>query len=254
MIQTLEIKLVVPDGVRLPQSACSLLHGVLMEQIDSAYADFLHQNALRPYSQYLHFEKEKNALYWRITALNEEAKNKILAVAFALPQTVLLKQKNIELQLVSKELLPATDYGSLAEKYFTQPLAGRYLSLDFITSCSFKSEGQYAIFPQVPFLLRSLIKRWNAFADRERLDAQGLVDDLAQEVYVADYKLRLQPFSVDGARIPAFSGNYTLGMKNNLMSNRIIAMLGDYANYCGIGIKTALGMGAVRTSLKEKFY
>lgn len=254
MIQALEIKLAVPAGVKLPQSACSLLHGVLMEQIDSTYADFLHQNALRPYSQYLHFEKEKNALYWLITALNEEAKNEILAAAFALPQTVLLKQKNIELQLVSKELLPATDYGSLAEKYFTQPLAGRYLRLDFITSCSFKSEGQYVIFPQVPFLLRSLIKRWNAFADRERLDAQGLVDDLAQEVYVADYKLRLQPFSVDGARIPAFRGNYTLGMKNNLMSNRIIAMLGDYANYCGIGIKTALGMGAVRTSLKEKFY
>ena len=61
MIQALEIKLAAPAAVKLPQSACSLLHGVLMEQIDSAYADFLHQNALRPYSQYLHFEKEKNA-------------------------------------------------------------------------------------------------------------------------------------------------------------------------------------------------
>lgn len=253
MIQALEIKLAAPAAVKLPQSACSLLHGVLMEQIDSAYADFLHQNALRPYSQYLHFEKERNALYWRITALNEEANNEILAAAFALPQTVLLKQKNIELQLVSKELLPATDYGSLAEKYFTQPLAGRYLSLDFITSCSFKSEGQYVIFPQPQFILGSLVKRWNDFADKESLDAQGIVHDLAQEVYVADYRLRMQAFSVDGARIPAFRGDYTLGMKNNLMSNRIIAMLGEYANYCGIGIKTALGMGAVRTSLKEKW-
>lgn len=253
MIQALEIKLAAPAAVKLPQSACSLLHGVLMEQIDSTYADFLHQNALRPYSQYLHFEKERNALYWRITALNEEANNEILAAAFALPQTVLLKQKNIELQLVSKELLPATDYGSLAEKYFTQPLAGRYLSLDFITSCAFKSEGQYVIFPQPQFILGSLVKRWNAFADKESLDAQGIVHDLAQEVYVADYRLRMQAFSVDGARIPAFRGDYTLGMKNNLMSNRIIAMLVEYANYCGIGIKTALGMGAVHTDLQEKW-
>lgn len=253
MIQTLEIKLVVPDGVRLPQSACSLLHGVLMAQIDETYAEMMHQNSLRPYSQFLHFDKNRNALYWRITSLNEQAKNEILDAAFSLPQKVFLKQKNVEIELLGKEFLPATDYGSLAEKYFTQPLAGRYLSLDFITSCSFKSEGQYVIFPQVPFLLRSLIKRWNAFADRERLDAQGLVDDLAQEVYVADYRLRMQAFSVDGARIPAFRGDYTLGMKNNLMSNRIIAMLGEYANYCGVGIKTALGMGAVRTELQEKW-
>lgn len=254
MIQTLEIKLVVPDGVRLPQSACSLLHGVLMAQIDETYAEMMHQNSLRPYSQFLHFDKNRNALYWRITSLNEQAKNEILDAAFSLPQKVFLKQKNVEIELLGKEFLPATGYGSLAEKYFTHPLAGRYVSFDFFTSCSFKSEGQYVIFPQPNFLLGSLVKRWNAFADSNKLEAPGVAQDLAQEVYVADYRLRMQAFSVDGARIPAFRGDYTLGMKNNLMSNRIIAMLSDYANYCGIGIKTALGMGAVRTSLKGRFY
>ncbi|WP_307770301.1 CRISPR system precrRNA processing endoribonuclease RAMP protein Cas6, partial [uncultured Phascolarctobacterium sp.] len=103
------------------------------------------------------------------------------------------------------------------------------------------------------FLLGSLIKRWNSFADKERLDALGLAQDLAQETYVADYKLSLRSFSVDGAHIPAFRGLYVLGMKNNVMCNRIIAMLGEYANYSGIGIKTALGMGAVKTSLNERF-
>lgn len=253
MIQALEIKLAAPAAVKLPQSACSLLHGVLMAQIDEAYAETMHQNSLRPYSQFLHFDKNRNALYWRITALNEQAKNEILDAAFALPQKVFLKQKNVEIELVNKEFLPATDYVSLAEKYFAHPLVGRYVSFDFLTSCSFKSEGQYVIFPQPNFLIGSLVKRWNAFADKERLDAQGIVHDLAQEVYVADYRLRMQAFSVDGTRIPAFRGDYALGMKNNLMSNRIIAMLGEYANYCGIGIKTALGMGAVRTELQEKW-
>lgn len=254
MIQSLEIKLAVPEGVKLPQSACSLLHGVLMEHIDTEYADIMHQNGLRPYSQYLHFDKAQNALCWRVTALNEQAKREILDATFSLPQKLFLKQKNMEIELVGKEFLPLVDYGSLVEKYFAHPLAGRYVSFDFLTSCSFKSEGQYVIFPQPQFMLGSLLKRWNAFADKERLDAQGLAQDLSQEVYVAGYNMRMQPFSVDSARIPAFRGNYTLGMKNNLMSNRIIAMLGEYANYCGIGIKTALGMGAVKVSLKEKFY
>ena len=247
MIRSLEIKLAAPTGVKLTQSACSLLHGVLMEHIDSTYAELLHQQSLRPYSQYLYFDKERTGVYWRLTALNKQADDELLGAAFSLPTTVYLKKKQMEVQLVSKEYLKETSYADIAEKCFAQPLAGKYLS------CSFKSEGQYVIFPQPQFLLGSLVKRWNCFADKERLDALGLAQDLAQETYVADYKLSLHSFSVDGARIPAFRGLYVLGMKNNVMCNRIIAMLGEYANYSGIGIKTALGMGAVKTSLNERF-
>lgn len=253
MIQSLKIKFAAPTGVKLTQSVCSLLHGVLMEHIDSDYADVLHTQSLRPYSQSVYFDRENNALYWQLNALNAQAKDELLATAFALPEKVLLRQKSMELQIVGKEYLPATDYEALAEKYFAHPLAGKYLHMHCLTSCAFKSEGQYVIFPQPQFVLGSLVKRWNAFADSNKLEAQGVAQDLAQEVYVADYRLRMQAFSVDGARIPAFRGDYTLGMKNNLMSNRIIAMLGEYANYCGVGIKTALGMGAVRTELQEKW-
>lgn len=253
MIRSLEIRLAAPTGAKLTQSACSLLHGVLMEHIDSTYAELLHQQSLRPYSQYLYFDKERAGVYWRLTSLNKQADDELLGAAFSLPATVYLKKKQMEVQLVSKEYLPETSYAAIAEKCFAQPLAGKYLSCNFLTSCSFKSEGQYVIFPQPQFLLGSLIKRWNSFADKERLDALGLAQDLAQETFVADYKLSLRSFSVDSARIPAFRGLYVLGMKNNVMCNRIIAMLGEYANYSGIGIKTALGMGAVKTSLNERF-
>ena len=250
MIQCLKIKFAAPGGVKLTQSVCSLLHGVLMENIDRDYADVLHMQSLRPYSQSFYFDRASNALYWQLNALNAQAKDELLAAAFALPEKVLLRQKNMELQILGKEYLPATEYEALAEKYFAHPLTGKYLHMHFLTSCAFKSEGQYVIFPQPQFILGSLVKRWNAFADSNR---PGVAPDLAQEVYVADYRLRMQAFSVDGARIPAFRGDYALGMKNNLMSNRIIAMLVEYANYCGIGIKTALGMGAVHTDLQEKW-
>ena len=39
MIRSLEIRLAAPTGAKLTQSACSLLHGVLMEHIDSTYAE-----------------------------------------------------------------------------------------------------------------------------------------------------------------------------------------------------------------------
>ena len=148
MIRSLEIRLAAPTGAKLTQSACSLLHGVLMEHIDSTYAELLHQQSLRPYSQYLYFDKERDSVYWRLTALNKQADDELLGAAFSLPATVYLKKKQMEVQLVSKEYLKETSYAEIAEKCFAQPLAGKYLSCSFLTSCSFKSEGQYVIFPQ----------------------------------------------------------------------------------------------------------
>ena len=105
MIRSLEIRIAVPTGAKLTQSACSLLHGVLMEHIDSTYAELLHQQSLRPYSQYLYFDKERAGVYWRLTALNKQADDELLGAAFSLPATVYLKKKQLEVQLVSKEYL-----------------------------------------------------------------------------------------------------------------------------------------------------
>lgn len=49
MIQSLKIKFDAPAGVKLTQSVCSLLHGVLMENIDCDYADVLHTPIVRAF-------------------------------------------------------------------------------------------------------------------------------------------------------------------------------------------------------------
>ena len=252
MIQALEIRLETQDGTRLHPAMGSLLHGFLMENLDGGYCEVLHRQALRPYSQYLYFDKERQAFFWRITTLTREAKEQILEAAMNLPDTILIRRKDLQLKVADRTLLPATSYELLAERYFTLPLPGNIVRLAFITPCGFKSNGEYVIFPQPHLVFASLVNRWNAFSPKERLDGPDIAQDLAREVYVAGYHMSLKPFSVDGARIPAFIGSYALGMKSNLMSNRIIAMLCDFASYSGIGIKTALGMGAVTCSFMAK--
>jgi CRISPR/Cas system endoribonuclease Cas6 (RAMP superfamily) len=59
----------------------------------------------------------------------------------------------------------------------------------------------------------------------------------------------MQKFALEGTRIQAFRGSYTLAFKGNLMSRKIMCMLGEFAQYSGIGIKTALGMGATKTNI-----
>lgn len=252
MIKTVEIKLDAPDGIKLTQSTGSVLHGVLMEHLPQDYGEELHRQALRPYSQYLFFDKNRQELFWRLTTLTETAEAIIQEAIMALPAEISLKSKGINLTLLSKEVIVDTSYSKLAEKYFANSLKGDLLNFNFLTSCSFKTEGNYAIYPQPNLLFTSLVNKWNSFSDKEKLDSKGVAAELAQEVYVADYRLRLQRFSVDGASIPGFRGLYALGMRHNLMANRIIAMLGEFANYSGIGIKTALGMGAVSSILAAK--
>lgn len=255
-LQTLELKLGLLEGIRFSQSVGSLFHGVLMENIDSSYCEFLHQQALRPYSQYVYFDRARQNLYWRISSLNSTAAQEILQAAEALPQFIHLKQKNLDVCILSRKFISSSDYSGLAEKYFAEPLNVLDVEYNFYTSCSFKTEGTYALYPQPQLLLGSLLRKWNAFADREVLTERGLAADLAGQVYVYGYNLKLQPFALEKVSLPAFRGTYTLALKSNIMANKIICMLSDFAAYSGIGIKTALGMGACKAKFiarsKEK--
>ena len=248
-LATLELIIKAPAGVKLPQSAGSVLHGMLMEYVDKDYVESLHEQALRPYSQYLTFDREREALLWRTSALNKQAMDEVLAPAFALPMSVHLKQKGWDLQILGKNYIRNTSYEMLAEKYFANEIDVSAMEYRFITSCSFKTDGDYAIFPQPKLITKSLVNRWNAFASAEKLDERSVAYDLAEQVFVADYDLKMQKFALEGTSIQAFRGGYTLAFKGNLMSRKIMCMLGEFAQYSGIGIKTALGMGATKTNL-----
>ncbi|MDD7197622.1 MAG: CRISPR system precrRNA processing endoribonuclease RAMP protein Cas6, partial [Dialister sp.] len=65
----------------------------------------------------------------------------------------------------------------------------------------------------------------------------------------SDYHLHMHPFSVEGRRIRAFRGNVTYGFFKNDMAASLAATLASFAMYTGIGIKTALGMGAAETEV-----
>ncbi len=247
----LEIALNTDEDTKLSQLAGSCMHGLLMEHIDSDYASYLHEQALRPYSQSLYYDKERKLWLWRLAALSEEAINEILEPMFSLPATVQLKQRNCLLHLVDKNYLFQKSYAELEEEYFAHTAHGRGVEINFISPCSFKSDGSYMIFPQPKLITKSLLCKWNSFTKASVLDEQQIAYNLAEQLYVADYKLQMHKFALEGVRIPAFCGKYTLGFKGNVMSQRIVCMLGEFANYSGIGIKTALGMGAVKIIIRS---
>ena len=180
--------------------------------------------------------------------IDKEAAEEILYALGRLPQNLYLKQKEYVVQLSKPQPVKQTSYKDMAEQFFTMPQPPRQAEFNFITSASFKAFGNYKIYPDNAYIFRSLLKRWNAFCGGLVLEENNLEEHLAQAVKVTGYNLSLQQYSVGGAPIDAFKGRYRLIFRGTQSQNRIAALLAAYAEYAGIGVKTALGMGGVKIS------
>ena len=77
MPQITEITLQLPEGQRLHQSMGSLLHGALMEYAGAEFAAAMHRQGVRPFSQFVYYDKAQSRAVWRITALNEFAEEEL---------------------------------------------------------------------------------------------------------------------------------------------------------------------------------
>ena len=69
MLATLQIELNNKEGERIKYSYGSLFQGLMMEYLDTDYVEYLHNQSLNPYSQYVYFDKEKNHYIWQISTL-----------------------------------------------------------------------------------------------------------------------------------------------------------------------------------------
>lgn len=71
MLILAETELHLPEGILLNQSFGSIFHGALISELDREWAEKMHEQRVRPYSQYLLVKEGKP--YWRLAALTEEA-------------------------------------------------------------------------------------------------------------------------------------------------------------------------------------
>ena len=160
-----------------------------------------------------------------------------------------LEQKGYEVGLDDFHMVKQDSFQGLEERFWTGTDKVHHIDLEFLTSASFKKNGEYMIFPELPLVLNSLIRKWNAYSDSMVLGEERLGDRLAESMCITDYRLHTHSFSVEGRRIRAFRGNIRLGLFKDDITRRMASMLAAFADYAGIGIKTAMGMGAVHSDI-----
>lgn len=240
MLSKLMMKL-DPGASNIGYNSGSLFQGVIMENIDSKYADKLHNLPYNPYSQYI--LKNNEELYWVICGVSYEAYENVILPLLEL-NTIEIKNKNIEIEMKDKKLETINRERFISEELFNSEVKSR-ASFHFVTPTAFKSNNKYVFIPTSRYIYQSLMNKFDS-SGREEVFSIDILDELENKSYIAKYNLRSKAFNLEAIKIPSFVGELEIKFETTNEIKKLCNMLGKFAEYSGIGIKSAMGMGAVK--------
>lgn len=242
MITRIVIKFKYDVDVRPNSTLATLFQGVLMECITDDFADKMHISSIHPYSQFI--SSCDGCVLWTVTALNIEARKNIIDVlASDSFVSVEIKHKNITLDVEEKNIYEIS-YNQLLDKYYLCGKSCRYITLNLFTQTAFKSNGKYIIMPDSKLIFNNLVRKYDSVSDNTEIFDDTLAEYIKNHTEIVEYNLKSRKFAMEGITIPSFSGIIKIKLSGNTEFICLCNMLLDFAQYSGIGIKTAMGMGA----------
>lgn len=248
MIAKLVMELASDNPKNFSYHNSSLTQGILMEKISRNYGEVLHQSQLHPYSQ--SFIREGERLYWVVNTLNVEAAEQILVPleeeGF---KQIYMRNRDCSLDIVGKKREQISYDKLLQDYYFVD--RQRFLKIKFKTPTAFKQNKTYCIFPTPRLIFQSLMLRYDSCARENSCFDEEILKEYEQYSSIIQYKLQSTKFSMEGIKIPAFIGEVTIKVSGPQQMVNLAWMLMKFGTYCGVGIKTAMGMGAIEIEEKE---
>ncbi|MCD8090357.1 MAG: CRISPR system precrRNA processing endoribonuclease RAMP protein Cas6 [Clostridiales bacterium] len=219
----------------------SLFHGALMEMLPFEYAERLHENSLKPFSQYTYFTNEGTV--WRINCLNDECSERFNKALIIKAISVFIRKKERELKVLSKSFKSETYRDFIENTYFSE--VPENIRVIFKTPTAFKVNGRYVIYPDMGLIYKNLINKFDGFSDEYSIYDEETLESLIQNSFISSYNLQSTAAHMEGVRIPSFMGWINIKISKKSKLGALTNLLVNFGEYSGIGIKTALGMGAV---------
>lgn len=242
-IQIIQGELTRSDGQFFHAAMGSVLQGCLMEWLSPAWAAKLHVQGVRPYSQYV-LPLSKGKALWRLAIWQEEAVQELaprILQQAGRPFFSRQKQCSLTLQVRQVQALTSEDLERRSEALLT----AKALRLRFLTPASVRSQNRYMVYPQWPQLMQGLALR-RAAAGWEK-PPEGL--DWEAGMSLLGYELQMARFELEKVRIPSFQGTLEFRLHRQEPAGLWAAQLLAFGECAGVGIKTALGMGAMEVEV-----
>ncbi len=221
------------------------LYAWMLSKVDAAVGEEMHAQGIKPVSQAVYRSDAAAPLCWTVSLLTQEAVQAFGPVLDA-AEYAELHRGRVSLEKKSVETIESPQ--QLIHRAEALRGQNRY-PLRILSPASFKQAGRYVIYPQEQLILQSLIQRWGLSFPEMPLDDPDAFRLLSQGVRIADYSLRTLRHPLKQTRIPSFIGRIVTEVHLPAPMADIWNALYCFAPYAGIGIKTALGMGAVGTGL-----
>lgn len=240
MLAKLEMKLKCAQ--ELSCQMASLFHGALMELLPLDYAEALHQSQLHPYTQHLEFKNQ--SWYWIVSCLNREAVKGIICDTLLRTECIELKKKEISVEITERKYQELGSEELL--EHFYEGQASCYLQVHFVTPTAFKQKGRYLFYPDLRCIYQSLMNKYDAAAGQESMRDEETLDELCEKSQIIRYDLKSVNFHLEGVKIPSYIGKVTIKFSGTQTMANFANLLFEFGVYSGVGIKTSLGMGAIR--------
>ena len=227
----------------LPPGRAYAFYSCLLSLLPEGYAEAMHEQGETPISQCLY--RDRGQSFWRIQLLNELANDGFSATLQEL-NTLPVNTGDVHLKLLEDKSFAADELIKKAREIESD----RFFSLRFLSPTAFKQSGRYAVLPDKELILQSLMNKWNVSFPSYPLEDEDAFRMLLDGIRVSDYNLRTTRFALKDTKIPGFIGNLRFDTRLSSPLFDICKILLTFSEYSGVGIKTALGMGGVKASIR----
>lgn len=244
MITQLHFHVHRAEGIKLDASWGYWFYAALMEHLPLEVAEQFHQSDRTPLSQYLRLPTRENcSLDWVVNIFGDDVE------AAVVPRLETLTELQLRccaqpFHLALDSRIHYEDANAFWNHVTGLPDAASY-RLHLLTPTAFRSNERFVIFPDVHLILQSLLSRWNRMAPDLQVCDSDVLNLLEAQIWIRDYRLQTHRFDLKSQRIPGFSG--MLWLQNRLPAPLMEIWKGllYFSTFSGLGVKTALGMGAV---------
>ena len=240
------------DNQSVSSERAYAIYSWLLTKIPASYGDMLHQQGEKPISQYIYYHyhhaqaDKTNQIIWTVSCLNQEISDVLEPV---LKNLDIIPLHSGNLKATCLEHISISSVGELHD-LAERDLNSRYLHLSFHSPTAFKHDGQYIIFPEKRLLLRSLAEKWDYAFPAYPIRDEETLNAIENGVKITDYRLQSCRFALKNIRVPGFSGQIILQSNLAPPLMKLWNSFIYFSSFSGIGMKTTLGMGGVKASMR----
>lgn len=236
MIYSTDIIYSIKNTTGLMSNISVKLHGALMGLIPHEYAEELHKGALQPFSLCAVSDDEHSMITARISALNDKAS--VICEALCNESEITVYGLPHPLKMVSYHKRGAESVETLS-----LALQGESYRIEFLTPAMIKKNGRPSCSLNIGKYFRSVVDKMNCF-EGIQLNSDVICSGIS-ELDVTGFSLSTSQHNVGGSIYSGMTGYADIRIRNTSVANDIRKVLA-YAQYSGVGAKTALGMGGIR--------